>query len=146
MFFSVHKSTLPSFLRVKTSKSIDLSVFDLFIFTSQSFQKYRSFRIWPVKMKVNLLKSIRGETLPSFLRVESFKSIDLLPVKVYALKHIDATLPSFLDVKSHFCIIRKSSEGLKIYKTHFDWPLSTIYHFCILFCFLMILTFGAFDS
>ena len=67
-------------------------------------------------MKVNRPKSIHGETLPSFLHVKSFKSIDFWPVKVYALKNIDVTLPSFLEVKSNFCI---------------------------LFCFLeMILTFG----
>ncbi len=87
-------------------------------------------------MKVNLLKSIRGETLPSFLRVESFKSIDCLPVKVYAMENIDAALPSFLDVKSHFCILRKSSEGLKYRKlTLIDpSPLFTTSVYLFVFC------------
>ena len=46
------KSALPSFLRVKTSKGIDLSVFQYtqvdftFIFTSQYLKKYRSFRFF----------------------------------------------------------------------------------------------------
>ena len=87
-------------------------------------------------MKVNQPKSIRGETLPSFLRVESFKSIDLLPVKVYALKNIDANLPSFLDVKSHFCILRKSSEGLKYRKLALidPSPLFTTSVYFFVFC------------
>ena len=96
-------------------------------------------------MKVNRPKSIHGVTLPSFLQVESFKSIVFLPVKVDALKSIDATLPSFLQVESHFCILRKSSEGLK-YRNPLLIESSSLFHYSgILVCFLLILIFGAFD-